>query len=109
MVSTRTRLGLAAIAASLFACTLPAVADDDDDDHDNATMEQRASAHGLISPEQAVEKALAAKAGKVTDVDLDHEWFGYVYEIELVDEAGVEWDIDIDAKSGEVRKVKRDD
>ena len=107
MISTRTRLGLAAIAASLFACTLPAVADDDD--HDNATMEQRASAHGLISREQAVQKALAAKAGKVTDVDLDHEWFGYVYEIELVDEAGVEWDIDIDAKSGEVRKIKRDD
>jgi uncharacterized membrane protein YkoI len=107
MSPTRIRLGLAVITATLFACALPAVADDDD--HDKATMEQRATAHGLISREQAVEKALAAKAGKVTDVDLDHEWFGYVYEIELVDEAGVEWDIDIDAKSGEVRKMKRDD
>jgi uncharacterized membrane protein YkoI len=107
MSPTCTRLGLAVTAATLLACALPGLADDDD--HDKATMEQRASAHGLISRDQAVEKALAAKNGKVTDVDLDHEWSGYVYEIELVDEAGVEWDIDIDAKSGEVRKIKRDD
>jgi uncharacterized membrane protein YkoI len=107
MSPTCTRLGLAVIAATLLACALPGLADDDD--HDKATMEQKASAHGLISRDQAVEKALAAKNGKVTDVDLDHEWFGYVYEIELVDEAGVEWDIDLDAKSGEVRKIKRDD
>jgi uncharacterized membrane protein YkoI len=107
MSPTCTRLGLAVIAATLLACALPGLADDDD--HDKAIMEQKASAHGLISRDQAVEKALAAKNGKVTDVDLDHEWFGYVYEIELVDEAGVEWDIDLDAKSGEVRKIKRDD
>jgi len=107
MSPTCTRLGLAVIGATLLACTLPALADDND--HDKAAMEHKASAHGLISRDQAVEKALAAKAGKVTDVDLDHEWYGYVYEIELVDEAGVEWDIDIDAKSGEVRRMKRDD
>ena len=92
-----TRLGLTLVATTLFACTLLP----DHDDHDKATMEQRASAHGLLSREQAVEKALAAKAGKVTEVNLDHEWYGYVYEIELVDEAGVKWDIDMDAKSGE--------
>ena len=108
MTISRMRPGLAVAAALAFACALPAAADDDDH-HDKAGMEGRASAHGLISPDQAVEKALAAKAGKVAGMDLEHEWYGHVYEIELVDEAGVEWDVDIDARSGEVRKIERDD
>ena len=96
-----TRLGLVVLAAITFACA-------HNDHHDNVSMEKRAAAHGLISPDQAIEKAVAAKAGKVTAVDLDHEWLGYVYEIEVVDGSGIEWDIDIDAKSGQVRKMKQD-
>jgi len=87
-----------------IAVATPAAADEDD------MVEMRAisSAAGLISPEQATERALAAKAGTVVDVDLDRKRGQHYYEIELIDAQGVEWEIDIDAKSGEVRRTKRD-
>jgi uncharacterized membrane protein YkoI len=71
-------------------------------------MRAVSAAVGLISPEQAVERALAAKAGTVVDVDLERKRGQHYYEIEIIDAQGVEWEIDIDAKSGEVRRTKRD-
>jgi uncharacterized membrane protein YkoI len=91
-------------AATALTMSLPAAADDDD----KVQMQARAAAAGLITAEQAIEKALAAKAGTVVDVDLDDKWIGYVYEIEIVDDAGAEWDVDVNAKTGEVARVKRD-
>lgn len=64
----------------------------------------------LISPEQAKDAAKSAKAGVVKDIDLDDRSLGrgWKYEIEIVTESGREYDVDIDAKTGEVLKVKRD-
>ena len=87
-----------------IAVAAPALADEDD------MVEMRAvsGAAGLISPEQAIERALASKAGTVIDADIDRKLGHYYYEIEIIDAQGVEWEIDVDAKSGEVRRVKRD-
>jgi uncharacterized membrane protein YkoI len=73
-------------------------------------MELIIKAAGLISLEEATSKALAAKPGTVIDVDLDdREWTkGWDYEFEIVDAEGVEWEVDIDAKTGEVRRVRKD-
>jgi uncharacterized membrane protein YkoI len=92
-------LGLAIFAAN------PVYADDD-----RAEMELIIKAAGLISLEEATSKALAAKPGTVIDVDLDdREWTkGWDYEFEIVDAEGVEWEVDIDAKTGEVRRVRKD-
>ncbi|WP_240032039.1 PepSY domain-containing protein [Pseudomethylobacillus aquaticus] len=79
-------------------------------DDDPAKMQRIIEAAGLISVEQATEKALVAKPGTVIEVELeDRKWpKGWDYEFEIVDAAGVEWDVDIDAKTGETRKVSRD-
>jgi uncharacterized membrane protein YkoI len=92
-------LGMTAFAAA------PAFADDD-----RAEMELIAKAAGLISLEEASSKALAAKPGTIIDADLDdREWTsGWDYEFEIIDAAGVEWEVDIDAKTGEVRRVRKD-
>ena len=92
-------LGMTAFAAA------PACADDD-----RAEMELIAKAAGLISLEEASSKALAAKPGTIIDADLDdREWTsGWDYEFEIIDAAGVEWEVDIDAKTGEVRRVRKD-
>jgi uncharacterized membrane protein YkoI len=95
---------LAGVLLLSAAVALPAAADDDD----MAEMHAVSSASGLISPEQAIEKALAAKAGTVDDADLDRKLGKYYYEIEVIDAQGVEWDIDIDAVTGDVKRVKRD-
>ena len=83
-----------------------AIADDDD----AAEMLLTAKVAGLISVEQATEKALAAKPGTVIEVELDkRKWpQGWDYEFEIIDAQGNEWDVNIDAKTGEARKVSRD-
>lgn len=45
----------------------------------------------------------------ITDSDLDNHFNSYEYEVELRDAAGVEWDVDLNAATGEVLKNKKDD
>jgi uncharacterized membrane protein YkoI len=47
--------------------------------------------------------------GKITDSDLDNHFNGYEYEVELRDAQNVEWDVDLNAATGEVLKNKKDD
>lgn len=79
-----------------------------DDDHQEMVAIVKAA--GLISMEQASEKALAAKPGSIIDADLDDRTWpqGWDYEFEIIDADGKEWEVDIDAKTGETRHVKRD-
>jgi len=77
-------------------------------DDDIAEMRSVARMANLITPERAVEIALAQKAGVVTDLDLDRKRRGWVYEIEVIDAQGTEWEIELDAESGKVNTVKRD-
>jgi uncharacterized membrane protein YkoI len=93
---------LAALAISTVTA-VPAGADDDE-----AKDRAIAKAANLITAEEAGEKALAAKGGTITDVDLDRKWKTYYYEVEIVDAQGIEWEIDIDAKTGEVHRIKRE-
>lgn len=80
------------------------------DVEDVEKMRQIAKAAGLISDEQATEKALIAKPGTVIEVELDKRKYpqGWDYEFEIIDAQGNEWDVDVDAKTGEVRKILRD-
>ena len=45
----------------------------------------------------------------MTDSDLDNHFNGYEYEVELRDAKGIEWDVDLNAATGEVLKNKQDD
>lgn len=94
------------ISSFAFLISGHAMADGDDP----AKMRAIAEAAGLISLEEATAKALAAKPGTVIEVELDDRSWpkGWDYEFEIIDSNGKEWDVDIDAKTGEVRKVKAD-
>lgn len=102
MKATLTPL-LAAALLTGVAFALPAAADDDD-----AEMRAMSSAAGLISPEQAIEKAVAAKPGTAIDTDLDRKLGKYYYEVEVIDGQGVKWEVHLDAATGEVKRVERD-
>lgn len=97
-----------ALLVSSFAFLMSGNAMADGDDP--AKIRAIAQAAGLISVEKASEKALAAKPGTIIEVELDDRSWpqGWDYEFEIIDANGKEWDIDIDAKTGEVRKVKAD-
>ena len=98
---------LAVTAASLSTLLSTHVVADDDD---AAEMLLISKAAGLISIEQASEKALVAKQGTIIDAELEkRNWpQGWDYEFEIIDAKGQEWDVNIDAKTGEARKVSRD-
>ncbi|MEX5686994.1 Peptidase propeptide and YPEB domain protein [compost metagenome] len=45
----------------------------------------------------------------ITDSDLDNHFNNYEYEVELRDAKNIEWDVDLNAATGEVLKNKQDD
>ncbi|MDX1573325.1 MAG: PepSY domain-containing protein [Methylophaga sp.] len=79
------------------------------DNDDMLKMQQKAEAFNLISAEEAKNIATETKPGFVDDVDLEGTGAGYQYEVEVADNQGMEWDIYVDAKTGEVVHVKQDD
>ncbi|KTC35696.1 MAG: PepSY domain-containing protein [Pseudomonas sp.] len=48
-------------------------------------------------------------AANITDTELEQTAAGaYVYQVELRDSKGIEWDVDLDAKTGKVLGNKQD-
>jgi uncharacterized membrane protein YkoI len=78
-----------------------------DDLHEIKTKSEQL---GLISIEEAKSIALEAKPGIIDDINLENRAFfgGWDYEMEVLGKDGKEWDIYINAETGEVRKVSRD-
>lgn len=65
---------------------------------------------GTILPLETILKKTAElyPGGRVMETDFDDAFNRYVYEIEVVDAKGVVWDVDFDAKTGEVLKRHQD-
>ena len=66
-----------------------------------------ATPKGLLTIEEAEAIAVKTVDGKVTKIELDREKSGDVYEVEVKSD-GVEYDLDIDAKTGEVLRTDKD-
>ena len=101
---------LSAAATALLGISSPALAHHDghdDDDHPHSVHEHKAQA-GLISQAQAKKAALARIGGRVTDIELDRDDGRPHYDVEIV-KNGREYDVKVDARSGRVRSVRRDD
>ena len=95
------------LATTVLSFGLSSVALADDDIHE---IQQITQSFGLISLDEAKTKALAAKAGVVKDVDLENRKFnkGWDYEFEILDADGAEWEVYVDAKTGNVSNISRD-
>lgn len=95
------------LASLISLSLLSPLAFADDDIHE---IEAISKELGLITLDQAKAKALAAKPGAVSDVDLENRKFGkgWDYEFEIIDADGREWEVLVDAKTGAVRDVSRD-
>ena len=106
-------LTAAALALSALLLAAPAAADNASDDgyhHYKAKKSGKKSRQrqGFISPDQARRAALARVGGRVKDVDFDYD-DGYPhYDVEII-KNGREYDVKVDARSGRVRSVRRDD
>ena len=62
---------------------------------------------------QSFEKLNAAalaqhSGGKIEETELEEEYGRYVYQVEIRDAQGVQWDIELDASNGQVLKNQQD-
>lgn len=64
----------------------------------------------ILSFEKLNEQALAQHpGGTVRETELENEKGRYIYQLEIVDAKGVEWDVELDAATGEILKNHQDD
>jgi len=77
------------------------------DDREAARQLQQA---GEILPlETILQKARAVRPGRVLEVEFETKRQRYIYEIEILDEAGVVHELKLDARSGELLKIEQED
>jgi uncharacterized membrane protein YkoI len=66
---------------------------------------------GTVKSFEELNAAAVAKhpGAKVEDTELEEEYGRLVYQVELRDAQGVQWDVELDAKTGAVLKDHQDD
>lgn len=77
-----------------------------DGDHDRA--KQLKEAGEILSLEQVIETAKRDHPGQLLEAELEEKKGRFIYELELLDEEGIVWELKYDAKSGELLKEKRE-
>ena len=94
----KTALGALAVALSISAAAA--------DDHDRIRELRRA---GEILPlERILENARAEHPGRVIEAELKRRDDGYAYEIEVIDHAGIVWELLYDADTGELIRSEQE-
>lgn len=64
--------------------------------------------YSRISIEDAISIAITQIPGEVTKAELDTENGRLVYEVDIITRQGIEYDMDIDAETGRITRLKRD-
>lgn len=71
-------------------------------------MTQPYNRYSRISVEDAISIGLSQIPGEVTKVELDTENGRLVYEVDIMTRQGIEYDMEIDAQTGRITKLRRD-
>lgn len=77
------------------------------DDSQHAARKLRTSGQ-ILSLEKIHEKANLIKPGKILETELENKKGLFIYEIELLDNMGVVWELKLDAKTGKLIKLEED-
>ena len=75
-----------------------------DDDHLEARRLMQAGS--IQTLETIIESIHKQQSGRILEVELEREDGRYIYEIELLDDAGVVWEIAVDAVTGKRLKTE---
>jgi len=63
----------------------------------------------ILSLEQILASVRQHHEGRVLNTELEEDADGYIYEIELVDENGMVWEMSIDARTGALLEDEQED
>jgi uncharacterized membrane protein YkoI len=66
---------------------------------------------GTIQSFEKLNAAAIAKhpGGMINETELEEEYGRYIYQVELRDAQGVQWDLELDATNGQILKDHQDD
>ncbi len=65
---------------------------------------------GAIRPlADILDQVRLQQPGHILEVELEREEGRYIYEIELLDDTGVVWKLDVDAQNGELLKSEQEE
>ncbi|WP_271408078.1 PepSY domain-containing protein [Pseudomonas sp. Q1-7] len=66
---------------------------------------------GTIQSFEKLNAAALARhpGGTINETELEEEYGRYIYQVELRDAQGVQWDLELDATSGQILKDHQDD
>lgn len=78
-------------------------------DINQQTARQLLSTGQILSLEKITKLAKAIKPGEVLEAELERKKGIYVYEVELLDARSQVWEIKLDAKTGKLLKMERED
>lgn len=105
--SPKSRLAFFALVFLLifsYWCVTPLLAEE------SAATARKLSESGEILPlEKILRIAKTHKNGKVLESELERRKNRYIYEVEILDEHSQVWEIKLDAKTGKLIKLERDD
>ena len=76
---------------------------------DDQRIRQLQRSGEILSLEQIFDRARKVKPGRIVDVDLDKDDGRYIYEIELLERSGKVWEMEFDARTGELLQLEQDD
>lgn len=94
------------LTAVVFLC-FGSLANARDVGHDEAV---KLRAAGIILSTQKLEAAalVSHPGASITDGELDEEYGKHIYQVDLRDAQGIEWDVEVDATSGAILKDHQD-
>lgn len=98
----------ALIVASSLALALASVAAQAKDLGPDEALRLRDA--GTIQSFEKLNAAALAKhpGGTIHETELEQEYGKYIYQVELRDDKGVEWDVELDATTGQILKDHQD-
>lgn len=74
-----------------------------------ATARKLSAAGEILSLEKITKAAKALKPGEILETELERKHGIYVYEVEILDDKGLVWELKLNAKTGKLIKMEQDD
>ena len=104
--------GVASLLASGMNTPAGERGDHDEDRHEvheHTVVRSMAEAGDILSLEQILQYARQQHTGRVLEAELEEKRGGLVYEIEILGDSGEVWEMNFDARSGELLGEEQED
>lgn len=115
MARSRTRQAFVAVAAVVWALAAAAAygetqgARGRDEGREQQEVRRLRDAGEILPLERLVDDARRLHPGRVLETELQHRDVRRVYEIEILDDRGVVWELVYDARTGELLRSEQED